>query len=169
MKKKKKKNYLLFLDSLLQMVFVQLLNTKRWASHSSEISSTTSPLATYTTGNDFIQIKGDDTHYYFFCGVPGHCKNGQKVDIQVSTSLGQATKSRSSCYSNPCTSAPSTPTPSFPRTPSSQTPFYRPPPSSMIYSPATFTSSTSKFLSSSLFVGLAGATLSCFDALGSQL
>ncbi|KAI3902057.1 hypothetical protein MKW98_013731 [Papaver atlanticum] len=69
-----------------------------------ESCTTTSPLATYTTGNDSIQIKGDDTHYYFICGVPGHCKIGQKVDIQVSTSIGQATKSRSSCYSDPCTS-----------------------------------------------------------------
>ena len=40
------------------------------------------PLATYTTGNDSIKIttKG---HHYFFCGVPGHCQAGQKVDINV--------------------------------------------------------------------------------------
>ena len=40
------------------------------------------PLATYTTGNDSINIttKG---HHYFFCGVPGHCQAGQKVDINV--------------------------------------------------------------------------------------
>ncbi|XP_022722916.1 mavicyanin-like [Durio zibethinus] len=40
------------------------------------------PLATYTTGNDSIVIttKG---HHYFFCGVPGHCQAGQKVDINV--------------------------------------------------------------------------------------
>ncbi|KAI3831258.1 hypothetical protein MKX03_034044 [Papaver bracteatum] len=133
-------------------------NVLQVTSQDYESCTITSPLATYTTGNDSIQIKGDDTHYYFICGVPGHCKNGQKVDIQISTSLGQATKSRSSCYSDPCTSTPSTPTPSFPRTPSfptpsSQTPF------NPFNSPATFTSSTSKFLSSSLFVGLAGATV----------
>ncbi|XVE66014.1 hypothetical protein DITRI_Ditri08aG0047500 [Diplodiscus trichospermus] len=40
------------------------------------------PLATYTTGNDSINItrKG---HQFFFCGVPGHCQAGQKVDINV--------------------------------------------------------------------------------------
>ncbi|XP_022718162.1 mavicyanin-like [Durio zibethinus] len=40
------------------------------------------PLATYNTGNDSINIttKG---HHYFFCGVPGHCQAGQKVDINV--------------------------------------------------------------------------------------
>ncbi|KAH1089421.1 hypothetical protein J1N35_016678 [Gossypium stocksii] len=40
------------------------------------------PLATYTTGNDTINIttKG---HHYFICGAPGHCQAGQKVDINV--------------------------------------------------------------------------------------
>lgn len=42
----------------------------------------TAPIATYTTGNDSIKIttKG---HHFFFCGVPGHCQAGQKVDINV--------------------------------------------------------------------------------------
>ncbi|XP_026410931.1 mavicyanin-like [Papaver somniferum] len=131
-------------------------NVLQVTSQDYESCTTTSPLATYTTGNDSIQIKGDDTHYYFICGVPGHCKIGQKVDIQVSDSLGQATKSRSSCYSDPCTS---TPTPSFPRTPYFPTPSFRPPPSSMIFSPPTTTSSAFKFLSSSLFIGLTGVTV----------
>ncbi|XP_026400083.1 mavicyanin-like [Papaver somniferum] len=136
-------------------------NVLQVTSQDYESCTTTSPLATYTTGNDSVQIKGDDTHYYFICGFPGHCKIGQKVAIQVSTSIGQAAKRRSSCYSDPCTSNP---TPSFPRTPSFptpsfQTPFNRPPPSSMIFSPPTTTSSASKFLSNSLFVGLSGATV----------
>ncbi|GMI71938.1 hypothetical protein like AT5G26330 [Hibiscus trionum] len=40
------------------------------------------PLATYTTGNDTVNIttKG---HHFFICGVPGHCQSGQKVDINV--------------------------------------------------------------------------------------
>ena len=40
------------------------------------------PLANYTTGNDSINIttKG---HHFFFCGIPGHCQAGQKVDINV--------------------------------------------------------------------------------------
>ncbi|XP_021608896.1 mavicyanin [Manihot esculenta] len=40
------------------------------------------PFATYTTGNDSITIKTRG-HHFFFCGVPGHCQAGQKVDINV--------------------------------------------------------------------------------------
>ncbi|KAH7573754.1 hypothetical protein ACOSP7_007600 [Xanthoceras sorbifolium] len=40
------------------------------------------PLATYTTGNDSITITNRG-HHFFFCGVPGHCQAGQKVDINV--------------------------------------------------------------------------------------
>ncbi|XP_026408614.1 mavicyanin-like [Papaver somniferum] len=43
----------------------------------------TAPLATYWTGNDAIPIMGDDDHFYFICGIPSHCKVGQKVEIQV--------------------------------------------------------------------------------------
>lgn len=41
-----------------------------------------SPLATYNTGNDTIVIQNRG-HHFFFCGVPGHCQAGQKVDINV--------------------------------------------------------------------------------------
>ncbi|KAF9607612.1 hypothetical protein IFM89_037540 [Coptis chinensis] len=44
----------------------------------------TSPLATYTSGKDSIAIKKTG-HYYYLCGVPGHCQSGQKVDIRVPT------------------------------------------------------------------------------------
>ncbi|XP_030465895.1 mavicyanin [Syzygium oleosum] len=44
--------------------------------------NTTSPKATYTTGNDSITLTNRG-HHYFFCGVPGHCQAGQKVDINV--------------------------------------------------------------------------------------
>lgn len=40
------------------------------------------PLATFTTGNDSITISSRG-HHFFFCGVPGHCQAGQKVDINV--------------------------------------------------------------------------------------
>ena len=42
----------------------------------------TTPMATYTTGNDSYPIKTHG-HHYFLCGVPGHCLAGQKVDINV--------------------------------------------------------------------------------------
>ncbi|GLT76821.1 hypothetical protein SLA2020_484580 [Shorea laevis] len=56
------------------------------------------PLATFTTGNDSIIIttKG---HHFFFCGVPGHCQAGQKVDINVPRTSVAAAPS-------PTTSAP---------------------------------------------------------------
>ncbi|KAK7280152.1 hypothetical protein RJT34_25214 [Clitoria ternatea] len=41
-----------------------------------------SPIHTFTTGNDSIEIKNHG-HHFFFCGVPGHCEAGQKVDINV--------------------------------------------------------------------------------------
>ncbi|OVA05527.1 Plastocyanin-like [Macleaya cordata] len=43
----------------------------------------TRPLATYTTGDDYITIK-KGAHYYFICGVPGHCQNGLKLNIHPS-------------------------------------------------------------------------------------
>lgn len=42
----------------------------------------TSPIATYTTGNDSITITSRG-HHWFLCGIPGHCQAGQKVDINV--------------------------------------------------------------------------------------
>jgi hypothetical protein len=47
------------------------------------------PLATYTTGNDSITITTRG-HHFFFCGVPGHCQAGQKVDINVPRNLSTA-------------------------------------------------------------------------------
>nr|GMD88320.1 mavicyanin-like [Ipomoea batatas] len=41
-----------------------------------------SPIATHTTGNDSITINTHG-HHFFLCGVPGHCQNGQKLDINV--------------------------------------------------------------------------------------
>lgn len=41
-----------------------------------------SPISTHTTGNDSITITRHG-HYFFLCGVPGHCQAGQKVDIHV--------------------------------------------------------------------------------------
>ncbi|TKY51133.1 Mavicyanin protein [Spatholobus suberectus] len=41
-----------------------------------------SPIATFSTGNDSINITNHG-HHFFFCGVPGHCQAGQKFDINV--------------------------------------------------------------------------------------
>ncbi|XP_010546807.1 PREDICTED: mavicyanin [Tarenaya hassleriana] len=44
--------------------------------------NTSNPLSTFTTGNDSITLTNHG-HHFFFCGVPGHCQAGQKVDIHV--------------------------------------------------------------------------------------
>ncbi|KAH9794337.1 Phytocyanin domain-containing protein [Citrus sinensis] len=41
-----------------------------------------SPIATFTSGSDSITLKRPG-HYYFLCGVPGHCEAGQTIDIMV--------------------------------------------------------------------------------------
>ncbi|KAJ6719201.1 hypothetical protein OIU79_006956 [Salix purpurea] len=65
--------------------------------------NTSAPLATYTTGNDSITIK-TRRHHFFFCGVPGHCQIGQKVDINVLQS-DQMAQTPSSVPSTPVPSA----------------------------------------------------------------
>ncbi|PKU88106.1 mavicyanin [Dendrobium catenatum] len=57
-----------------------------------------SPSATYSTGNDSITIKTAG-HHYFICGIPGHCQIGQKVDIFVGG--GKATAPASSAAPSP--------------------------------------------------------------------
>lgn len=64
----------------------------------------TSPITTHTSGNDSITIKRKG-HYFFLCGVPGHCGLGQKVDIRV---VNQTLSPVSSPSSSP-TASPSTP------------------------------------------------------------
>ncbi|RRT64183.1 hypothetical protein BHE74_00035709 [Ensete ventricosum] len=41
-----------------------------------------SPITTYTSGNDSIRLKRHG-HHFFICGMPGHCEAGQKVDIRI--------------------------------------------------------------------------------------
>ncbi|WOL08879.1 mavicyanin-like [Canna indica] len=41
-----------------------------------------SPMVAYTSGNDSITLPRRG-HYFFICGVPGHCGAGQKVDIRI--------------------------------------------------------------------------------------
>ncbi|CAN0856688.1 unnamed protein product [Linum grandiflorum] len=54
-----------------------------------------SPLTTYTTGNDSVSITTRG-HHYFICGVNGHCQSGQKVDINVLRSSSPASAPSSS-------------------------------------------------------------------------
>lgn len=61
-----------------------------------------SPISTYTSGDDKITIKRPG-HRFFICGVPGHCAAGQKVNIRV---LKQRTPSSDAPSTAPTASAP---------------------------------------------------------------
>ena len=47
-----------------------------------ESCNVSSPMETYNTGRDFITLKRPG-HYYYLCGVPGHCQAGQKLEVLV--------------------------------------------------------------------------------------
>ncbi|XVE81586.1 hypothetical protein DITRI_Ditri15bG0076700 [Diplodiscus trichospermus] len=69
-------------DIILFEYNAQFHNVMRVTHPMYKACNTSAPLVTYTSGNDSINIttKG---HHFFFCGVPGHCQAGQKVDINV--------------------------------------------------------------------------------------
>ncbi|XP_012827654.1 PREDICTED: uncharacterized protein LOC105948939 [Erythranthe guttata] len=48
--------------------------------------NSTNPYHTWSTGNDSFTIPRHG-HFYFICGVPGHCQSGQKIDIRVPISV----------------------------------------------------------------------------------
>ncbi|GER44706.1 early nodulin-like protein [Striga asiatica] len=59
-----------------------------------------SPIITFTTGNDTITIKTPGHHFYV-CGVTGHCQSGQKVDINVPINAVITTTPPPSAVSSP--------------------------------------------------------------------
>ncbi|KAM3755169.1 hypothetical protein ACB098_02G020200 [Castanea mollissima] len=73
--------------------------------------NTSAPMATYTTGNDSITITTRG-HHFFFCGVPGHCQAGQKVDINVPRNISSTAVTPSALISPKSPSAPSALAPS---------------------------------------------------------
>ncbi|XP_028773975.1 mavicyanin-like [Neltuma alba] len=60
----------------------QFHNVMRVTHEMYKACNASAPLETFNTGNDSIVIQNHG-HHFFFCGVPGHCKAGQKVDINV--------------------------------------------------------------------------------------
>ncbi|KAJ4823252.1 hypothetical protein Tsubulata_032207 [Turnera subulata] len=69
-------------DIILFQYNAQFHNVMRVTHAMYRACNTSAPMATYTTGNDSITITSPG-HHFFFCGVPGHCQAGQKVDINV--------------------------------------------------------------------------------------
>ncbi|EYU46581.1 hypothetical protein MIMGU_mgv1a014576mg [Erythranthe guttata] len=60
-------------------LFHNVLEVTRSEFHSCDAES---PIATYDSGNDSVVIRSPG-HYYYICGLEGHCQAGQKVDIRV--------------------------------------------------------------------------------------
>ncbi|KAL6191868.1 hypothetical protein ACLB2K_038257 [Fragaria x ananassa] len=83
-----------------------------------------SPIAAYDSGSDSITLERPG-HYYFLCGIPGHCNAGQKVEVVVSSLPTPVDNPVSSLSPAPSgLASPSTPSPapssplSTPSTPS---------------------------------------------------
>ncbi|RVW54933.1 Mavicyanin [Vitis vinifera] len=99
----------------------------------------TAPIATFATGNDSITISKYG-HFYYLCGIPGHCEAGQKVDIRVphppeSPSLSPSPSPITSPSPSPITSPSPSPSPSPITSPS---PSPKPWPSSPSPSPSAW-------------------------------
>ncbi|KAI9115092.1 hypothetical protein K1719_014105 [Acacia pycnantha] len=69
-------------DTIIFEYNSQFHNVMRVTHEMYKSCNASSPLATFSTGNDTIVIQNHG-HHFFFCGVPGHCQAGQKVDINV--------------------------------------------------------------------------------------
>ncbi|KAF7101924.1 hypothetical protein CFC21_103131 [Triticum aestivum] len=48
--------------------------------------SSSSPVATFPSGNDVIPLAAVGTRY-FICGLPGHCAGGMKVQVNVQSKV----------------------------------------------------------------------------------
>ncbi|KAM0862620.1 hypothetical protein ACQ4PT_045138 [Festuca glaucescens] len=77
--------------------------------------STSSPIASFQTGNDIVPLTAAGSRY-FICGVPGHCDAGMKVRINVV----EATPSGSTGAPSPV--SPRAPTPAVAPMPSAKAP-----------------------------------------------
>lgn len=60
------------------------------------------PLAKYSSGNDSVTLASKG-HYFFICGVPGHCGSGMKLNIRVlkSSHSGAPSPSPAGCDGAP--------------------------------------------------------------------
>ncbi|KAE8675197.1 Stellacyanin [Hibiscus syriacus] len=72
-------------DSLLFEYNPQFHNVMQVTHNDYQSCNGTSAIASYTSGSDSVTLKRTG-HFYFLCGVPGHCQAGQKVDVLVKPS-----------------------------------------------------------------------------------
>ncbi|KAJ8768330.1 hypothetical protein K2173_021483 [Erythroxylum novogranatense] len=100
-------------DTILFEYNAQFHNVMRVTHAMYRACNTSAPIAAYTTGNDSITIKTRG-HHYFFCGVPGHCEAGQKVDINVPRDPALAPSPSASVQPSPPVPSAKTPDQSSP-------------------------------------------------------
>ncbi|XP_021280750.1 mavicyanin-like [Herrania umbratica] len=127
-------------DSLLFTYHKEIHNVKQVTHNDFQSCNGTSAIATYTSGSDSITLKRAG-HYYFLCGVPGHCQAGQKVAVLVTAlSVGPSASPSPSLFG---------PTPANP-------------PSEML-APGPAQSSASSLISSKLSLALGLVAVYFFD------
>ncbi|KAK8588315.1 hypothetical protein V6N13_087248 [Hibiscus sabdariffa] len=81
-------------DSLLFEYNPQFHNVMQVTHNEYQSCNGTSAIASYTSGSDSVALKRPG-HFYFLCGVPGHCQAGQKVHVLVKMSSKGPTASPS--------------------------------------------------------------------------
>ncbi|XP_010473932.1 PREDICTED: mavicyanin-like [Camelina sativa] len=69
-------------DSLIFQYNKALHNVMEVSSQDFESCNPNSPLTTYQSQHEPVLLNRTG-HFYFICGVPGHCESGQKLDVLV--------------------------------------------------------------------------------------
>ncbi|XP_059274643.1 mavicyanin-like [Lycium ferocissimum] len=98
-------------DSIVFEYNKQFHNVVRVTHKNFNACNATTTYATFNSGNDTFVIRKPG-HFYFISSFPGHCQNGQKVDIRVPGPTKQSpspspSASRSEPITPPTTRAPS--------------------------------------------------------------
>ncbi|CAH8388560.1 unnamed protein product [Eruca vesicaria subsp. sativa] len=81
-------------DTVLFEYNLQFHNVMRVTHAMFKNCSNSNPISTFTTGNDSVTLSNYG-HHFFFCGAPGHCMAGQKLDLNVIYPVSSTT------FSNP--------------------------------------------------------------------
>ncbi|KAF8053352.1 hypothetical protein N665_1425s0004 [Sinapis alba] len=86
-------------DSFISHYNKDLHNVMEVSFKDYELCNPNSPLATYQSEYEPVKVNRTG-HYYFICGVPGHCESGQKFEVVVMPPA-TAQQNNSSTSSNP--------------------------------------------------------------------
>ncbi|CAA7033442.1 unnamed protein product [Microthlaspi erraticum] len=98
-------------DSLIFQYDKGLHNVLEVSSKDYESCNPNSALATYESQYELV-ILNRTGHYYFICGLPGHCESGQKLDVLVMPASLQNTPTVQPNNSSPSSNPNPNPSPS---------------------------------------------------------